>query len=73
MTMRFMPSMTSAPTMAAPWLKGSSRGVRFAVPGTARGSTSGRAGRLSFPAIEPVTAHQVEVRGDEIFVALDED
>src|SRR3974390_2273458 len=31
-----------------------------------------RTGRpLSMPAIEPVTVHPVEVRGDDIFVALD--
>jgi 3-phenylpropionate/trans-cinnamate dioxygenase ferredoxin subunit len=32
-----------------------------------------RTGRaLSFPAIEPVAAHQVELRGDEILVALED-
>ena len=55
-----------------PLAEGQLRGCEIECPrhGARFDVRTGRA--LSFPAFEPVTTHRVEVRGDDVFVAVDD-
>ncbi len=69
-TARSTRSTTSAPTTAARSPRASSRAAEIRCPrhGARFDVRTGKA--LCMPAVEPVTTHAVEVRGDDIYVAL---
>ena len=71
-TARSTRSTTSVPTTAARSPRASFEGVEIRCPrhGARFDVRTGKA--LCMPAFEPVTTHAVEVRGDDVYVALND-
>ena len=67
------PSTTCVPTTAAHWLRASSSGCEIMCPrhGARFDVRTGKA--LCMPAVEPVAVHSVEIRGEDVYVAVSDD